>query len=76
MATLDEANEAKLTMYMRVISVFMQNEEIWKDNAELKTEVEKLKSGTQHIIDQLTEEEKNRVLERYKQEMEYLGLHS
>lgn len=59
---------------MRVISVFMKNEEIWKDNAELKAEVEKLKSGTQRIIDLLTEEEKNTVLERYKEEMEYLGL--
>jgi len=74
MASLDEGTEKKLTMYMRVISVFMQTEEIWKDNAELKVEIEKLKSGTQHIMEQLSKEEKNKVLERYKKEMEFLGL--
>ena len=76
MALLDEGTEATLTMYMRVISVFMQSEEIWKENAELKAEVEKLKRAIQQIMNQLSEEEKNKVLERYKSEMEYLGLQS
>ena len=67
-------HEAKLSMFMRVLSVLEKNEKEIKDNQPLMEARAELKQNIERIFSTLTEEERDRMLERYKNEMEYLGL--
>jgi hypothetical protein len=69
---LTDENEAKLSMYMRVLEFLRKNENVFKQKPEFVNEYEKLKVLIPQILNQLDEEELNIVLERYKEEIEFL----
>lgn len=70
---LDDEMVNQLCMYMRVIDLFQKNEEEIDDNDELKETVQNLNAKVKELMDMLTDEQKDLVLEVYqlqKQEME------
>lgn len=70
---LDDEMVNKLCMYMRVIDLFQKNSHEIEDNEELKESIKDLKSQVKILMDMLSDEEQNLVLEVYqlqKQEME------
>jgi hypothetical protein len=69
---LTEDMEAHLSMFMRVVEFLRNSEEVFRENKEFMEAYEEMKEVVVKIMDQLTEEDKDALLERYKEEMEYL----
>jgi hypothetical protein len=69
---LTEDMEAHLSMFMRVVEFLRNSEDVFRENKEFMEAYEEMKEVVVKIMDQLTEEDKNALLERYKEEMEYL----
>jgi hypothetical protein len=69
---LTEDMEAHLSMFMRVVEFLRNSEDVFRENKEFMEAYEEMKEVVVKIMDQLTEEDKDALLERYKEEMEYL----
>ncbi len=70
---LDDEMINQLCMYMRVIDLFQKNSNEIENNEELKETVQNLNAKVKELMDMLTDEQKDLVLEVYqlqKQEME------
>lgn len=71
---MTDEEEAQVTMYMRVIDFFRKHEEVLNKNEEILENVVKIKSFVQQIFDLLSEEDLDRLLERYKDELAFLNI--
>ena len=70
---LDEENVSQLCMFMRVIDLFDQNESIVNSNPEMADTVKELREKVQRIMDLLTDEQKDYVLEEHKIQSEIVA---
>jgi len=66
----DEINH--LCMFMRVIDLMKKNHIIVDSNPEMKNEIEKLNKWVKELMDKLTDEQRDMVLETHKIQAEYL----
>lgn len=66
--------EAQVAMYMRVIDFFRNHEEVLNKNEEMLKNMVKIKSFVQQIFDLLSEEDLDRLLERYKNDLTFLNM--
>ncbi len=71
---LTEEQKLQLTMQMRVLELIERNPDVVNTNAEFKKSGEELKKNVQKILDLLSEDQKDEILERYKIELNHLGL--
>ena len=70
---LDEENVSQLCMFMRVIDLFDKNESIVNSNPEMADTVKELREKVQRIMDLLTDEQKDYVLEEHKIQSEIVA---
>lgn len=70
---MTEEEEAQLTMFMRVIEFFRKHEHVLKDKPDIVAAADDLKSKVQEIFNLLSEEDKDKILEKYKEDLIYLN---
>ena len=70
---LDEENVSQLCMFMRIIDLFDKNEAIVNTNPEIADTVKELREKVKCIMDLLTDEQKDYVLEEHKIQTEYVA---
>ena len=70
---LTDEQEARLSMFMRVLEFLRKNEKVLAQQPEFVNEYEKLKATIPLILNELDETELNIVLERYKEDMKFLN---
>ena len=70
---LDENKVAQLCKFMRIIDVFDKNESEIKDYTEIVESVQELRERVKTIMDLLSDEQKDYVLEVHKRQAEYLA---
>jgi len=62
----------ELCMMLRVHDLMQANPEIVDANPEMKKSIEEIKINLDKIMSQLSEEERNKVLEEHKAQLDYL----
>jgi hypothetical protein len=72
---LTDEQSAQVTMFMRVANHLQSNLHIIEGNAEVMDSLAKLKEAIASILDGLSEEERDSLLEQYKEEAELLGIY-
>ncbi|MEI6823145.1 MAG: hypothetical protein WCL51_14535 [Bacteroidota bacterium] len=70
---LDEENVSQLCMFMRIIDLFDKNEAIVNTNHEIADTVKELREKVKSIMDLLSDEQKDYVLEEHKIQTEYVA---
>ena len=70
---LDEENVSQLCMFMRIIDLFDKNEAIVNTNPEIADTVKELREKVKSIMDLLSDEQKDYVLEEHKIQTEYVA---
>jgi hypothetical protein len=69
---LTDEQEAQISMFMRVFEFLRKNENVFRENEEFMKQYESFKNALPKILDELSEEERDILLERYKEEIEFL----
>ena len=72
-AELSDEMVAQLCKFMRLIDLFDKNETIIEDNLELVDTVKELRVQVNRIMDLLSDEQKDYVLEVHKIQTEYIA---
>jgi len=70
---LDDENVSQLCMFMRLIDLFDKNESIVNSNPEMADTVNELREKVKCIMDMLSDEQKDYVLEEHKIQTEYVA---
>ena len=70
---LDDENVSQLCMFMRIIDLFDKNETIVNANPEMADTVNELREKVKRIMDMLSDEQKDYVLEEHKIQTEYVA---
>ena len=70
---LNEEEEANISMFMRVYEFLRNNKAVFENDEEFVNALEEVRVAINKIFELLSEEDKDRLLERYKEEMEYLN---
>ena len=71
---LTEEEASQITMFMRVASHLQSNLQTIGENKEMMDGLATLKEALAAIFEQLSEEDRDSLLEQYKSEAEFLGL--
>jgi hypothetical protein len=71
---LTDNQRAKITMMMRTTSVLQKNLHVIQDNQQLMNGLTRAKVLMDQIFEELTNEERDQLLEQYKVEAELMGL--
>ncbi len=70
---MTEEQEANLSMFMRVVELFRKSEGKVEVPEEIKEQLRELQSNVAQIIELLNDEERDSMLERYKDDLEYFN---
>ena len=70
---LTDEQVSQLCMYMRVIDFMGKNQKILDENVEMKKQYENLRLTVSQIIDNISEEERDAVLEIHKIQLEEIA---
>ena len=71
---LTDEQVSQLCMYMRVIDFMGKNQKILDENVEMKKQYENLRLTVSQIIDNISEEERDAVLEIHKIQLEEIAM--
>ena len=70
---LTDEQVSQLCMYMRVIDFMGKNQKVLDENVEMKKQYENLRLTVSQIIDNISEEERDAVLEIHKIQLEEIA---
>ena len=70
---LTDEQVSQLCMYMRVVDFMGKNQKILDENPEMKKQYENLRLTVSQIIDNISEEERDAVLEIHKIQLEEIA---
>ncbi len=71
---LSDDQKAEITMMMHVVNHLQSNLPIIGEDAEMMDALSQLKTTVGGILDRISEEERDGLLEQYKEEAPFLGL--
>ena len=71
---MTEDEEAHLSMYMRIVEFFRQHEDLVNNSPEMQESVTTFKGLVEKIFDLLPEEDHDRALDRYREDLKYLNI--